>query len=220
MMLLLYAIADREHVIPDGVTGLDGQPVRALSAGEIIAVVGPCAAPPEATVDALLRFEQAVEALMGDRTVLPARFGTTLADEDAALELLTSRHRQFADALRRVGGAVEMGVRAGWPDEGETGSPSGRTAGADYLLGRLEHRQRAQRVAAELDAVLGDLARERSCRILARPDGQVAAAYLVNRPRVDEFRAACDRLARAVTEASLICTGPWPPYSFVDSEAP
>lgn len=219
MSLLLYAIADREAVIPDAVVGLDGHPVRSLPAGEIAAVVGACAAPPEATLDALLGFEQAVEALMAERTVLPARFGTVLADDGAAVKLLTDRHRQFADALRRVGGAVEMGVRAGWPDDGDSASSSDQTSGADYLLGRLKHRRRAQRVAAELDAALGGLARARSCRILARPDGQVAAAYLVNRPRVDEFRAACGELNRDITEASLTCTGPWPPYSFVDSEA-
>ncbi len=217
MTVLLYAIADREHVVPAGVTGLGGEDLRVVSAGELRAIAGECASAPAATPEALLRFEQIVEALMGERTVLPARFGTILADEDAAVELLTGRHRQLADALRRVGGAVEMGVRAGWSD-GEPERPSAETRGADYLLGRLEHRQRAQRLAAELDAALAGLALERACRILARPEGQVSAAYLVTRPRVDAFRAACDRLAETITDAGVICTGPWPPYSFVDSE--
>jgi Gas vesicle synthesis protein GvpL/GvpF len=217
MTLLLYALADREHVVPAGVTGLGGEALRVLSAGELQAIAGECASAPAATPGALLRFEQIVEALMGERTVLPARFGTLLPDEDAALELVTSRHRQFADALRRVSGAVEMGVRAGWPSAGPE-RPSAESRGADYLLGRLEHRQRAQRLAAELDAALAGLARERACRILARPEGQVSAAYLVTRPQVNAFRAACHRLTETVTDASVTCTGPWPPYSFVDSE--
>jgi hypothetical protein len=218
MTLLLYAIAGREHVVPAGTTGLGDSPLRSIPAGEISAVVGECTATPDPTLDALLRFEQVVEALMGDRTILPAQFGTVLADEAAAVDLLTSRERQFADALRRIADAVEMGVRAGWTDTDEPGSSSGPTAGADYLLGRLAHRQRAERVAAELDGALAALARERSCRILARPEGQVTAAYLVSRPRVDEFRVACEQLTQTVTEADVVCTGPWPPYSFVGSE--
>jgi Gas vesicle synthesis protein GvpL/GvpF len=217
MTLLLYAIADRDHAVPTGTTGLAGEPLRVISAGELRAIAGECLSAPEATPEVLLGFEQVMESLMGERTVLPARFGTVLPDEAAAVDLLTERHRQFADALRRVGGAVEMGVRAGWADA-EPKLPADESRGADYLLGRLEHRQRAQRVAAELDAALAGLARERACRILPRPDGQVTAAYLVTRPRVDAFRAACDRLTQTVTDASVICTGPWPPYNFVTSE--
>ena len=218
MTLLLYAIADREHVIPAGTTGLGGSRLWSISAGELVAIVG--ASPPslEVTPDALMDFEHTVEALMEERTVLPARFGTTLDDERAAAELLSSRHRQFADALRRVGGAVEMGVRAGWPDETSDRRPSGESAGADYLLGRLKHQQRAQRIVADLDTALGGMARQRSSRIRARSEGQVIAAYLVARPRIDEFLATCRQLADTVTEASVVCTGPWPPYSFVGSE--
>jgi hypothetical protein len=218
MTLILYAIADRGHVIPAGTTGLGGSSLRSISAGELVAIVSAGKASAEATPDALLEFEHTVEMLMEERTVLPARFGTELDDEDAALDLLSTRHRQFADALRRVGGAVEMGVRAGWPDASGGDHPSGETAGADYLLGRLAQQQRAQRVAAELDAALAGLARQGNCRILARSQGQVTAAYLVARPRIDEFLATCQKLADTVTEASVVCTGPWPPYSFVGAE--
>jgi Gas vesicle synthesis protein GvpL/GvpF len=214
MTLLLYAIADRRHVIPDGLAGLGGHAVRGVSAGELVAIVGDGPASREVTPEALLRFEEVVESLMGDGTVLPARFGTVLDDDEAVRRVLTDRHRRLASALRRVGGAVEMGVRAGWADATETS----RSSGAEYLLGRLDQHQRAQRVAAELDAALADLARDHAVRIRARPEGQVTAAYLVPRPRVAEFRGACERLAAGVSEASLVCTGPWPPYSFVDSE--
>lgn len=217
MTLLLYAVADRGHPVPAGMTGLGGSRLRPVAAGELVAIVGDCPSMPQVTPHALVEFEQTVEALMDDQTLLPARFGTTLADESAAHDLLTKRHHQLADALRRVAGAVEMGVRAGWRETVEDRRPSGERAGADYLLGRLERRQRARRIATGLDAALGGLARERACRIQARPQGQVTAAYLVTRPRVDEFRLACQRFAESVNEASLVCTGPWPPYSFVDS---
>ncbi len=215
MTLLLYAIADREHVISDALAGLGRGRLRPVGVGELVAVVGDCNSAPPVTPEALLQFAQVVEELMADGTVLPARFGTVVDHEDAVRQLLVDRHRSLADALRRVGGAAEMGVRAGWANRHSTTRPSG----AEYLRGRLDQRQRAQRVAAELDAALGELARDRAVRILPRPQGQVTAAYLVPRPRVDEFRLACARLAETVAEAEIVCTGPWPPYSFVESEA-
>jgi hypothetical protein len=219
MTLLLYAIADAGHVMSPGLSGLDGHPLRSVARGDLAAVVSECRAGPTVTPDALLRFEQAVEGLMGDRTVLPARFGTTLPDEDAAAQLLVSRHDQFADSLRRVAGAVELGVRAGWSDDDAvSGRPSGPDAGAQYLLGRLERRHRARQLSDEIDAAVGDLARDSSRRILARTESPVAAAYLVPRPRVDEFLARCHSLKDTIAGANLVCTGPWPPYSFVTRE--
>jgi glycosyltransferase involved in cell wall biosynthesis len=40
------------------------------------------------------------------------------------------------------------------------------------------------------------------------------AAYLVERERVDELVSAVQRLERDVEGVTLVCTGPWPPYSF------
>lgn len=219
MTLLLYAIADRHQVTPPGVLGLGARPVRAVGHGELAALVGECPAPPEPTHATLLQFEETVERLMGDGTVLPARFGTMLAGERAATELLTTRQGQLVAALKRVGGAVELGVRAGWTDdEPASAPPAGGSAGTAYLLGRLDHRRRARRIADDIDAVLGDLARERFCRILSRPESQVSAAYLVARPHVDEFLGRCRRLEETLTDAQVVCTGPWPPYSFVTQE--
>jgi Gas vesicle synthesis protein GvpL/GvpF len=215
-MILLYAIARREHAVPAGQSGLEERPLRAVVDGDLSAVVAECAAPPAPSHAALLRFEQAVEELMGDRTVLPARFGTILPDDIAAAELLRARHDELADALRRVSGAVELGVRAAWPEDDVGPSrPSGPDAGAEYLLGRLELRRRARQIADEIDAAVCDLARERSCRVFTRPESPVSAAYLVPRPRVAEFVARCQGLAETLSGANLVCTGPWPPYNFV-----
>ncbi|HEY2441343.1 MAG TPA: GvpL/GvpF family gas vesicle protein [Solirubrobacteraceae bacterium] len=221
MTLLVYAIADAEHALPPRLSGLDDDPLRSVAHGGLSAVVGECNDAPTVTPAALVRFEQTVEELMGDGTVLPARFGTILSDEAAVEQLLSSRHDQLADALRRVTGAVELGVRAAWPDDDAgPNRPPGPHAGAEYLLGRLERRRRAQQLAAEIDAAVGDLARESACRILARPESPVTAAYLVSFPRVDEFLARCHNLEATIADASLVCTGPWPPYSFVTREQP
>jgi hypothetical protein len=41
------------------------------------------------------------------------------------------------------------------------------------------------------------------------------AAYLVDRREVPRFRATVERLQSAHPDAAILCTGPWPPYSFM-----
>jgi hypothetical protein len=70
--------------------------------------------------------------------------------------------------------------------------------------------------AGAVDAVharLAELAREH-----ARHDGPepLRAAYLVDRAAVDGFVAAVRELQHEHRELSILCTGPWPPYSFAE----
>jgi hypothetical protein len=42
------------------------------------------------------------------------------------------------------------------------------------------------------------------------------AAYLVDRDAVDRFVALVQRLEETHTDLHIVCTGPWPPYSFAE----
>jgi Gas vesicle synthesis protein GvpL/GvpF len=166
--------------------------------------------PPEPTVEALEEHEQIVSRLMEQETVLPVRFGTVLEDEDEVSDLLRDRRDELHDALDRVRGAVEIGVRVTWrvPDVA-TGS------GAEYLRSRLEVQRRADDLARRLDPLSG-LARGVRHRVLPRASEPVVAAYLVDRARVEEFTSRVAELDRELGDVELVCTGPWPPYSFAE----
>jgi hypothetical protein len=47
----------------------------------------------------------------------------------------------------------------------------------------------------------------------------ISAAFLVPRDRLASFQAIVGRIADAHPELALLCTGPWPPYSFVSASA-
>jgi hypothetical protein len=186
----------------------------------LTAVVGECQRPPEPAPDTLLRYERVMEDLMGEGTVLPARFGTAVPDDAAVVQLLGDRHDELHEALVRVAGAVELGVRARWSDDtGALSRPSGPSAGSRYMFARLQLRRRARELASHLDAVLGELARARRSRLLPAEGTPVAAAYLVDRGHAEEFVHRSRRLDESIDDASLVCTGPWPPYSFVTGES-
>jgi hypothetical protein len=88
-------------------------------------------------------------------------------------------------------------------------------SGTSYLRDRLELRQSARRVATELEPLCA-LARSSRRAIAPRPDVPVLDSYLVDSGRVREFVALVEQLDDRLDEVELVCTGPWPPYSFAE----
>jgi hypothetical protein len=175
----------------------------------------------EADETALWEHERVVEALLEEGTVLPMRFGSSVGDREALLELLAERRDQFELALEWVRGAVEIGVRAlirGEPAEPAPALASLDRPGTAYMLARLNHEKRSEAIAARVHGPLVALSRASTHRKTSL-SGSVNTAYLVDRRDVDPFRATVEKLDDTVEDATIVCTGPWPPYSFTPKES-
>jgi len=131
--------------------------------------------------------EAVVEAVMQDGAVLPMRCGSVVDDVEA---FLASRRASLVAALSRVRGAVELGVR---PAADDRDAPS---SGTEYLMRRVAFDR--------VHVPLSSLARASARRVHG-------FAYLVDAGAVDAFRSRV-----AALDPRLVCTGPWPPYSFVE----
>jgi hypothetical protein len=215
-MLHVYALVRKPANVP-ATAGIEDAPLRVVSvADEIEAVVSEtngAGAPGEA---AILAHARVVEALAeANDAVLPARFAHGIADDGDLRQRLQGRRREVVDAFARVSGCVEIAVRA------FRASPAAEPAGSGraYMQRRLEEVGSADRLARELESTLTPLARESASRVLASGESLVAAAYLVPRADVDEFRAAIESFERSRPGLTLVTTGPWPPYSFALLEA-
>jgi hypothetical protein len=214
MSVVLYAISDRCD--PSAVAVSDAS-LRAVPSAGLAAIVSDTAdASMRPTHESLWAFEETVEALMERSTILPARFGTTLSDDRAVRALLDERRDEFARGLARVRGTVEMGVSAHWSED--RGDPSSATGdpGRAYMLGRLATLRSARAIADHLSPLL-ELSSTGRISVLPRPGIAVSGAYLVAREDVGAFADQCDRLDGELPAATLTCSGPWPPYSFVRS---
>ena len=180
-------------------------PVRAVRS-DAITILYVAAEDSELGADDLWRREEQLETLMEERTLLPVRIGTRVADERAAVAAVAELGPALVRRIDHVRGAVELAVRArrieadSAPD---LPSPGGRA----YLEHRAERERAAQAAHAPLAAI------SRDARLTDTPQG-LRGAYLVDRDRVDEFVARVKRLQRERPELDLLCTGPWPPYSF------
>jgi hypothetical protein len=73
------------------------------------------------------------------------------------------------------------------------------------------------RAASAVNEALAAVARES----IVQPSGDLLrVAYLVDRGDVEAFVALARRLQAEHEDLALVCTGPWPPFSFTDGGTP
>lgn len=214
-MLYVYAFLERPASAPD-VLGIDDASLQVETAGELDVVVSRHEAlPREASEPAVLAHARVVEALAASNdAVLPARFGGVHTDAAALRAALADRRQELAAALARVRGCVELGVRALAP----SAEPKAASSGAAYMQARLEQRRETERLADELHAPLAVRAREATCTVGATQRLLLSGAYLVPKDEVSAFTQLVEKLQDQHPDLGIVCTGPWPPYSFATSE--
>ena len=175
------------------------------------------AAAPEPTEAAVSRHDAVCTGLMQESAVVPIRFGAVFSDDDRVSTEVAARAGDFRAALARINGCVELGVRVIRPQQAEETETEPAT-GSAYLQRRLEARRVAAAAAHAVDERLHVLAVDRTLRTLETPELVLSASYLVSRDGVDRFREAVEVLESERPDLTLLCTGPWPPYSFVADE--
>jgi Gas vesicle synthesis protein GvpL/GvpF len=219
----LYALLSAPPTCATG-AGVCAEPLRIVTVGDLVALVGDVTEPPEPSAltlraqDAVLR---RVAAVLD--AVLPVRFGTLMADDAALAESLAQRRPQLAEALGRVAGCEQMTLRV-WGEVMAAGPPpsgGGDGPGARYLAGRRHAHERARRVP-ELEPLrrrLGDLVREERAERHDRPPLVATVQHLIPRGAgaryLDEINAARD----SVHPWRVSVTGPWLPYAFAEAGA-
>jgi hypothetical protein len=217
-VIYVYAVCDRETADPvPARRGLGGAALRVAVADGLAALYSRHRTlQPRPSPQAMWTQERTVRALMDRGAVLPMRFGTQLADEAALVETLTARRDELAAGLDRVRGCVELGLRV--VADRLAAPPQAAESGRDYLLERVEEHRRAEQAARDVHAPLARLACESRVRRRTAAPTLFAAAYLVERDAAPAFRAEVERAAAGLSGVRTVCTGPWPPYGFVDAE--
>jgi gas vesicle protein GvpL/GvpF len=221
LTLLLYAITDRGDPWEAPCAGVEGQAVQVIVGNGLSALVSRHDTVPNLDPIAAWTYERVIEVAMADAAVLPARFGSLLADGGATEQMLRDRSVALTQTLDRIRGRAELSVRAMWTAAhgGSEPPPADAATGAAYMRARVEPERRARDVRRRISAALEPLAQATRYRRLLEPLTPVTAAFLVDRATIAEFVRRAEQLDRELVEADLICTGPWPAYSFVGEHA-
>jgi Gas vesicle synthesis protein GvpL/GvpF len=196
-----------------GIEGLGGAVVETHALGPIATVLSRHANEQAATEESVLRHAQVVDAAMHTAGgVLPARFGTVYPDDAALGRAVAPRAHELCDRLARVRGCVELGVRALGPESEDESAGSG----GEYMRVRLREACDRRRLAGEVHGALSELSRESTHRFPHSGRAVLAAAYLVPAESRGLFVRRVEELGRA-RGVTIVCTGPWPPYSFAEA---
>jgi Gas vesicle synthesis protein GvpL/GvpF len=190
---------------------------------------------------ALARAHQAVlDDALRLGPVVPLRMCTICESRGHVRWMLDRERRPLLEALRRLSGNAEWGVkayvvaRAGAqsPPQGVTRASPG--SGIEYLAHRRAERDTADAAWRATEATVGEIHRSLREHALAgavsppqdpRLSGDeremvLNAAYLVPDARAADFRSLVAGLARrhAPDGVAIELTGPWPAYHFAGSE--
>jgi hypothetical protein len=212
-MIHLYCVVLELEELPR-VPGLDGAPLEHRRIDGFELVVSKTARElPEVSEEAVLRHASIVEELMArSRAVLPAQFGRAFADEDELSDAVREKAPELERSLSRVQGCLEFGLRVlGDRPADEHGSTG--FSGSDYMHTRLAETRERNRLLQELHEPFTRLSRA-SARFGGASGELFQGAYLVPEENADAFRENVRRLETDNPELTVVCTGPWPPYTF------
>jgi hypothetical protein len=211
----VYGVVEGLEELPP-LAGLGDAPLERRRIGELEVVLSRATTPASAEItrEVVLRHARVVEELLArSGALLPAQLGRGFRDDQELADALGAQARELGERLEQVRGCVEFGLRALATDASE----SDAVTGADYMRARLDELRRQDRLVADLHEPLSSLARESTLH--RGPGGEIRAAYLVEEKNAEAFREAAGR-AEPSPEVTVVCTGPWAPYSFAGTEGP
>lgn len=187
--------------------------------------------------------EHVLDVALRRGTVVPLRLCTIYSGEEQVREMLAREGAVMTDALERLDGRAEWGVkaiaepralqraavqRAGEAPGRESASPG--TAYMDRRRDEARARVEEEEIADEWASALHDRLAGSASEALLNPlqhsevsghegDMLLNGVYLIEDDAVAGFSALVDRLAEEYRPlgVSVELTGPWPPYNFVKS---
>jgi hypothetical protein len=208
----LYGVVEELEGLPP-VAGVDAGRLERRRIEGLELVISRTGEESDVTQEAVLSHAYVVEELMArSAAVLPARFGSAFSDEQELADAVRTKASALARGLSIVRGCFEFGLRVLGGD-GAAENASNDLSGRDYMRTRLAEEKARRRLAQELHEPLARLSRA-SVRFGGASSDLLQSAYLVPRQDVAVFGEHVRRLEATHSDLTIICTGPWPPYTF------
>ncbi|MFF8997591.1 GvpL/GvpF family gas vesicle protein [Streptomyces achromogenes] len=238
MSTYVYGITTRSHpALPEGMTGVGepARPVRVLTAGDLAAVVSDAPEDLRPKRRDLLAHQNVLAESGAGGCVLPMRFGSVAADDDAVVQVLAERADHYAERLRELDGKVEYNVKATHVEEAvlhlvmaentearALAEANRRSGGGSYddkiRLGELVAHLVKAKESDDAQQVR-DLLAPAATAVSVGPESTgwlLNVSYLVPRDTSDRFLAAVEEVRQSHPHLELSVHGPLPPYSFVE----
>ena len=228
MKFYVYCLADAINALP-ALNGISGARVDVIKVEDFSLLVSEFqgdAAPPVTRENALAH-AAVIGSVLNESTPLPFRFGSVVTDEQLR-SYITSRRGALEAKLAQVRGCVEMSVKIiSDTDDRDlnVADESTQGPGARFLkekqrelLGSERRGEDAKQVAAWLKSQVETYVRQEEISLCPTEKLIVAAAHLVSREQVAEYRGRLAEARKTRPELHFLVSGPWPPYTFSNIE--
>jgi hypothetical protein len=224
MKLYVYCLAEKIDELPAPVSGISGARVDLIKVEGFSLLVSEFGGEAAlVTRENVVTHDNVVRSLLTETTPLPFRFGTVVPEHQLASYLRTHRP-SLEKKLAQVRDCVEMSVKIiSNPDQAEIKDDNSTQQGPGLkflrekqreILGGERRAEQAKEVSEWLQEQVRPFIRDEQVSLCPTEKLIVAAAHLVAREQVGEYR---DRLAAARkmrSELHFLSSGPWPPYTF------
>jgi hypothetical protein len=192
--------------------------------------------PGDAAARRLIEHQVVMEKLMKDFTVIPARLGTYVLDEDEVMLALTKGYHVFKEVFAKIEGGIELDIVATWVDlhavikeiseEEEVkavkqalfNKRGGITVDDQMKIGMLIEsclNKKKHEYALTIKDSLKDLCRNIKEYTMLDDATIMNAAFFVDKPRHIHFEERLDELSGSFGgKVHFKCVGPLPPYNF------
>ncbi|MFF3513493.1 GvpL/GvpF family gas vesicle protein [Streptomyces sp. NPDC002573] len=238
MSTYVYGIAAASHPsLPDGMGGVGEPacPVRILNRGELAAIVSDAPEGLRPKRRDLLAHQSVLNEAAAGGSVLPMRFGSVAADDNAVTDVLEQRVEHYLERLDTLAGKVEYNVKASHDQEAvlhrvmsenqdiRTLAEANRKSGGGSYEDRL---RLGEMVAAAVQGREGEDAAQvqgalepaaEAVSVGPESTGWLAnVSFLVDRDTSAAFLNAVEEVRKAHPHLDVRVNGPLPPYSFVE----
>jgi Gas vesicle synthesis protein GvpL/GvpF len=206
----VYVYALLERRVP--IAPMRGHRLETMNVAGVYAVVERLDEVPAMTEQTLReQYAMVVRLAKSAPAILPARFGS-LVDRDELARVIALRRAVLRRAFARVRGKQQMTVRVFGPAEPRASRQS--STGTDYLLSRAAARPRLPVIARTISAAVRPLVDGEHIDA-GRGGIRVTLNHLVQRGRVTRYRLLVQAaIAETDPQATVVTSGPWPPFAF------
>ncbi len=188
-----------------------------------------------------LEFAGIIDKLSHGFTLLPMRYGSFMESTDAIALMLERNYQEIEQNLRKVEGKFEFGLKVFCDSEklkasiilkteAETGSTTNASPEVknsvfrEYVNAKLKaHRLEelmisyVDTVIAAINAQLAILQAEHKFKKMASAAILIDSIFLLEKGKKNELVDAIKILQSQFPGLDFVLTGPWPPYSFVET---
>jgi len=226
MKLYAYCFIEDIEGLPETLTGIDGNQVRLLTVeGFSLLVSDFSGGSVPINRHNVVTHAAVVQRVLTRTTPLPLRFGT-LVTEEQLRNYVIARRDALEVKLQSIRGCIEMNAKVIWNGDGvvavrlpEINDKPGTTFLAQKrreILGSEARIAEARRVVSWLEQHVREIIRDEKIEEGRTDKLFLAAAHLVERGAVEQYRARLKAARQERPELHFLVSGPWAPYSFAN----